>query len=80
MNALPMTPYLVAVVPAVLAGAVKLKGIPTKRIVAAFLYAIFLTLVGSWRGDVTSALAWLVAISSLLINGQQLFTTISKAV
>ena len=80
MNALPMTPFALAVAPAILAGFAKQKGIPVKTLVGAFVYALALSLVGSWNGEVANALAWLIAITSILLNGATLFKIVDKAV
>lgn len=75
-----MTPYLLAVVPAVLNTAVTQKRVPVRGIVAGFLYGIALAIIAGWRGDVAVTLAWLVALTSLLVNGATLFNSINKVV
>jgi hypothetical protein len=80
MDALPMTPYLLAVIPPVANKALKSHSFDIKTIVAVFIYGAALTIITGWRYDVASALAWTIALTSILINGAELFDTIGKVV
>lgn len=79
MGNLPVTPLALAIAPAVLAGFAK-KALPIKTLIAAFLYALALSLVTSWNVEVATSLAWLVAITSLILNGPIIFKIVDKAV
>jgi hypothetical protein len=78
IKSLPMTPYLLAVIPAVVADAVQKKNVPLKRLLAAFLFGAMVWLLAEWRMDIASAFAWVAALTSLLINGQILFNAVTK--
>jgi len=80
VNSLPFGPWVLAVAPAVVAEAVKKKSFPVKTMVGGFLYAVFLAAIGLVHMGVATALAWVIAITSVLVNGQTLFTVIGKAV
>lgn len=75
-SSLPWTPFLLAVVPALIAGAIEKNGVPYKRAIAAILYAMLVWGMAEWNSSVGTAFAWVGAIASLLINGQTLFKAV----
>lgn len=80
MPQLPMLPFVLTVAPALGASIVKNKELVFKRVVAAFFYGAILFGLASWNMDVAVAFAWVGAATSLLLNGQILFTAIRKSV
>jgi hypothetical protein len=79
-KSLPLVPYLLAAIPAIMASIAKEKKVPTKRLIAAFLYGAILMALASWRMDIASSFAWVGAITSLLVNGDVLFAAINRSV
>lgn len=77
---MPWLPYALAVVPAVVSELVSKRTVPIKRLAAAFLYGAILAALMGINAEVAVAFAWVGALTSLLINGQVLFSAIEKTI
>lgn len=80
MGGIPWVPFTLTMAPAVIASVVDKHKATVKTVVGGFIYGLILAGLASWRSDIASGFAWLVALTSMAINGPVVFNAISKAV
>lgn len=74
----PLGPLTMAIVPAVVAAALKDKAIPTRTIIAAFLFGAMVYGLYEVNAQIAVAFAWVAALTSLLVNGPTVFQAVGR--
>lgn len=72
----PVTPWVLTLAPPIIKAATE-KKFPGKVLLSGMLYGMALAILSNVIPDLSATLAWVIAITSILINGEQFFATLS---